>query len=500
MVFSKIKSIIIDPPLYRLVEVEVLIDERGFPGFYIIGLASKEVSEAKERVKSAIKNCGLKFPNKKIVVNLSPADLPKKGSSYDLPIALGILKASGQLTCETSNILAIGELSLDSHIRAVKEVFLSGRMCLEQDFRLLIPKESVSVLRFFKGLQFIGAEKLSEMVWSLNRNDFTHMGQSELTLQQGYTDQYTQIQGQFFAKRGLQIAASGGHHIYLMGPTGVGKSILSRALHGLLPKMSIPELLEVNAVHSSIGSLTIERPFREPVLQNIDTGVASNKLLKEMILANLGILFLDECLECKKSILEMLKIYLEKGRISRSLHGKETELLCKFILVLASNACPCGNLGEPKKICYCSETQIMAYRGKLSQSMLDRIDLQVICSPSSEDQNIDESSSDTYDEVVFKVERAYQTQLKRYKDDARLNLNSQLDYQNIRKYITLDNQAEEMLSKIRINYRLNQRSTHKILKIGRTIADLGNSEFIKTHHLSEAIRYRFNWTGSREPE
>src|SRR3989344_8316443 len=463
MSFSKVYTGAIVGLDAHLVEVEVNIDYHGFPSFIIVGLPAKEIDEAKERVRSAIKNSGYQFPNRKITVNLAPADLPKRGAFYDLPIAIGILVASGFLTKDISKYFIIGELSLNGDVNKVAGV---------------IP------LSLFA------------------KDNFEYI--DDLNFDEKFDIDFKDIKGQAVAKRALEIAASGGHNISLIGPPGTGKTLLSKALVSILPKLHEKEAFEVTKIYSIAGHLKKEQPFivsrqfRSPHHSTSKAGLigGGNPIVPgEISLAHHGVLFLDEFPELPREHIEALRQPIENHEIRISRASGAVIFPCNFMLVIASNPCPCGHYGNPQKVCSCGQYRVKKYQEKLSGPIIDRIDLHVAC------QMISVSELDVFEdnagelesslEIKKRVQKARDLQAERYKNIENVYSNSDLNGSDIKRFCDLEFSQKALMSKAVTNFRLSARAYYKILKVARTIADLSNEGSISIKHLAEALQYRF---------
>lgn len=501
----------------HLVEVEVNIDYHGFPGFVIVGLPAKEIDEAKERVRSAIKNCGYQFPNRKIIVNLAPADLPKKGAFYDLPIAIGILVASGFLNHDVSKYFIIGELSLNGDVNKVAGVIPLSLFAKDNFEYIFLPYENSLEIEFINGLHAKPVKTLSEVVNDINGDENVDTIKTRSYLEyikntkfKGIFEiDFKDIKGQFLAKRALEIAASGGHNISLIGPPGTGKTLLSKALVSILPNLQEKEAFEVTKIYSIAGQLKKEEPFitsrqfRSPHHSTSKVGLigGGNPIVPgEISMAHRGVLFLDEFPELPREHIEALRQPIENHEISISRANGTVLFPCNFILVVASNPCPCGHFGNPQRDCKCGQYKVQKYQEKLSGPIIDRIDLHVACQMITVEELEDKSQTskvfcESSIEIKKRVQKARDIQTKRYKNLENVFCNSDLNGQEIKTFCELGFAQKALMVKAVTNFRLSARAYYKILKVARTIADLSDEDKISVNHLSEALQYRFiEWT------
>jgi len=488
-----------------LIDVEVDIAGQGLPSFTIVGLPDKAVEESKERVRSAIKNSGADFPISRITVNLAPADLPKAGPAYDLPIALGILIASGQIAPEISDSLFFGELSLDGSLRHTNGILPMAYLTAQKKFKnIFIPKVNEKEAAVVGGVKVYSIDSLLTLVRFFNKTiELTPAKkinlESLLTRDEAEFD-FSEVIGQEQAKRALEIAAAGGHNIFMKGTPGSGKTMLARAIPGILPTLTEDEALEVTKIYSITGnlpegeSIITKRPFRSPHHTTSRIGLiggGTSPMPGEISLSHRGILFLDEFPEFPRHVLEALRQPMEDGVVTISRAKGSVTYPAKFLLVTASNPCPCGYFGDAKKACTCLPGMVSRYQKRVSGPILDRIDIHIDV-PSVETQKLITESkvkNETSKKIQARVQNARNIQIKRFKG-TNIKSNSEMTTRDVKNFCGLSEECRIMLTSAISTINLTARSYFKVIKVARTIADLSGDKEITGIHIAEALQYR----------
>ncbi len=497
----------------QVIDIEVDLS-KGLHSFSIVGLADKSVDESKDRVSAAIKNSGWKSPknkNQKVVVSLAPADVKKEGPLFDLPMAIAYLIASDEIKAENNKRLFIGELSLDGELRSIKGALPIAQKAKKDGFEeIFLPLTNAEEASVIEGIKIFGAQTLLDVVRHINTKEFDEpreelspknieefISKNTKKKEREVEVDFSDIKGQESAKRGLQIAAAGGHNIIMYGPPGTGKTMLARAFTHLLPKLSFDEMLEVTSIYSIGGILSEglieEAPFRSPhhTASYVSlVGGGSNMKPGEVTLAHKGVLFLDEFPEFDKKVLESLRQPLEDREVTVSRAKGSIKYPAHFILVATMNPCPCGNYGVKGKECICSAQNIEKYKRKISGPIMDRIDIWVEVSRVEHDKLTDSRElHEGTDKIKPIVENARRIQDERY-EKLKIRTNAELSAKDLVTHIKLSDSVKELLNTSAKQLDLSARSYHRIIKLARTIADMENEDNIKESHILEALQYR----------
>ena len=486
--------------------ITIEVDVTAGIKFYLVGLPDNAVKESEQRIRAALQNNGYRIPGKKIIINMAPADIRKEGSSYDLPLAIGILAASGQMKSnKISDYVIMGELSLDGGLHHIKGALPIAVKAREEGYKgIILPKENAREAAIVNDLEVLGVDNIKQLIDFFNGE--IELEKTELDTRAEFYDalndnipDFSDVKGQENIKRALEIAAAGGHNVIMIGPPGSGKTMLAKRMSGILPPLTLQEALETTKIHSVSGrmsandTLMTSRPFRSPHHTISDValvGGGTNPQPGEISLAHNGVLFLDELPEFKRTVLEVMRQPLEDRVVTISRAKSTVDYPASFMLISSMNPCPCGYYNHPEKDCSCPPGMVQKYLNKISGPLLDRIDLHVEVTPVSFSELSSKAKEESSLEIRNRVIESREIQESRYSEDDMVHANAQMSSKQLQKFCKLDKESSEMLKMAMEKLNLSARAYDRILKVSRTIADLSDSENIESQHIAEAIQYR----------
>jgi len=486
--------------------ITIEVDVTAGIKFYLVGLPDNAVKESEQRIRAALQNNGYRIPGKKIIINMAPADIRKEGSSYDLPLAIGILAASGQMKSnKISDYVIMGELSLDGGLHHIKGALPIAVKAREEGYKgIILPKENAREAAIVNDLEVLGVDNIKQLIdffngeIELEKTELDTRAEFYAALNDNIPD-FSDVKGQENIKRALEIAAAGGHNVIMIGPPGSGKTMLAKRMSGILPPLTLQEALETTKIHSVSGkmsandTLMTSRPFRSPHHTISDValvGGGTNPQPGEISLAHNGVLFLDELPEFKRTVLEVMRQPLEDRVVTISRAKSTVDYPASFMLISSMNPCPCGYYNHPEKDCSCPPGMVQKYLNKISGPLLDRIDLHVEVTPVSFSELSSKAKEESSLEIRNRVIESREIQESRYSEDDTVHANAQMSSKQLQKFCKLDKESSEMLKMAMEKLNLSARAYDRILKVSRTIADLSDSENIESQHIAEAIQYR----------